>query len=267
MAEPRLFDESRILLDVLRRPPPQDVEKYSRFVKEAGLSHTVIVHSEAYQDDHRYLEYCFRHEPSANYFKGTCLFDPVDPRTPDRIAELARKWPNRIVGMRIHEYRHANEPPTAQGAPLRDRDMRSTGMKKTWQALHRLGMIAQLQMAPSHAPQVAVLARETGATVLLDHLALPARGTAAEYEDVINLSRVPGVYMKISSVADTQKALVRRLFDSYGPDRLVWGSYGSSMASFHKAVALSESLFEYASASDRQKIRGGNAMQLFRFAR
>lgn len=36
-----------------RRPPPLDVEKYNAFVKESGLTHTVIVHSEAYQDEDR----------------------------------------------------------------------------------------------------------------------------------------------------------------------------------------------------------------------
>jgi len=259
-------DQSRFPYHPLatRRPPALDVEKYGAFVKESGLTHTVIVHSEAYQDDHRYLEYCFQHEPSPGYFKGTCLFDPVDPQTPARIRGLAKQWPKRIVGMRIHQYRHASEPPTTGGA-LRDRDMKSGGMKKTWAALQELGMIAQLQMAPSHAPQVAVLAQETGATVLLDHLALPARGTAAEYEEVIKLARVPKVYMKISSVAAKDKDLVRRLYDAYGPDRCVWGSYGSSLASFEKAIALSELLFDFASAADRQKIRGGNAMKLFGF--
>jgi predicted TIM-barrel fold metal-dependent hydrolase len=64
------------------KPRPSTVENYSNFVREAKLDHTVIVQSEVYQDDHRYLEYCFEHEPSPGYFKGTCLFDPIDPKTP-----------------------------------------------------------------------------------------------------------------------------------------------------------------------------------------
>ncbi|MBL8209350.1 MAG: amidohydrolase family protein [Bryobacterales bacterium] len=249
-----------------RRPPPLDVEKYNAFVKASGLTHTVIVHSEAYQDDHRYLEYCFHHEPSPNYFKGTCLYDPTHPDTPRRIGDLAAKWPKRIVGMRIHEYRHASEPPTTAG-PLRDRDLRSPAMKKTWLTLKDLGMVAQLQMVPSHAPQVAALAKDTGTTVLLDHLALPARGTPAEYEGVIALAKVPNVIMKISSLSEKDKDLVKRLYDAYGPARLVWGSYGSSLASFQKNIALSELIFDYASEHERRQIRGGNALKLFGFAR
>jgi len=238
-----------------RRPPPLDVEKYNSFVQASGLPHTGIVHSEAYQDDHRYLEYCFQHEPSPNYFKGTCLYDPVHPDTPQRIRRLAAKWPKRIVGMRIHEYRHASEPATTTG-PLRDRDLRSPDMKKTWRTLKDLGMVAQLQMVPSHAPQVAALAKDTGTTVLLDHLALPARGTPAEYEGVIALAKVPNVIMKISSLSEKDKDLVKRLYDAYGPNRLIWGSYGSSMASFQKNIALSDFIFDYASETERRQIRG-----------
>src|SRR5262249_412524 len=69
------------------RPPPKTVESYSQFVRAAGIDHTVIIHSEVYQDDHRYLYYCFDHEPSPGYFKATCLFDPIDPKTPARIED------------------------------------------------------------------------------------------------------------------------------------------------------------------------------------
>ena len=77
------------------RPPPSTVENYSKFALEAKIDHTVIVQSEVYQDDHRYLEYCFQHEPSPGFFKGTCLFDPIDPKTPARIQELVGRLGSR----------------------------------------------------------------------------------------------------------------------------------------------------------------------------
>ena len=36
------------------------------------------------------LEHCFEQEPSPGFFKGTCLFDPVDPKTPARMDATAR---------------------------------------------------------------------------------------------------------------------------------------------------------------------------------
>src|SRR4051812_42588840 len=71
------------------------VEAYGAFTREAGIDRSVIIHSEVYQDDHRYLEYCFEHEPSPGFFKATCLFDPVAPETPARIEALYRKYPDR----------------------------------------------------------------------------------------------------------------------------------------------------------------------------
>ena len=50
--------------DATYRPPPQPLESYSAFVRKAGLAHSIIVHPEPYQDDHRYLEHCFANEPS-----------------------------------------------------------------------------------------------------------------------------------------------------------------------------------------------------------
>jgi predicted TIM-barrel fold metal-dependent hydrolase len=241
------------------------LENYLKMVRETKLDHTVIVQSEVYQDDHRYLEYCFEHEPSPGYFKGTCLFDPIDPKTPVRIDELVKRLKNRIVGIRIHTLNGPDSPPTTDG-PMRNRDLHSKGMKATWRKMHDLGLMVQMQTIPYHAPRIGELAREfPDMPVVLDHLALPARGTAAEYEEVIKLSKLPRVYMKVSTLTDKDKPLVRRLYDAYGPDRLIWGSYGSSVASFEKAIALSEYVFDYVPEEDRMKIRGLNAMKLFRF--
>src|SRR5437870_2662715 len=52
------------------KPPAEPLEAYLKVVKEAGIDHTIVVHPEPYQDDHRYLEYCFEHEPSRGFFKG-----------------------------------------------------------------------------------------------------------------------------------------------------------------------------------------------------
>src|SRR5579862_1326136 len=103
------------------RPPPKTVEAYSQAARAAGIDHTVIIHSEVYQDDHRYLYYAFEHEPVPGFFKGTCLFDPIDPKTPERIGQLVQSLPGRIVAIRIHEFHKAGTPPTTTG-PMRDRD-------------------------------------------------------------------------------------------------------------------------------------------------
>ena len=256
------------------RPPASPVERYAAFVRESKIDHTIIVHSEVYQDDHRSLEYAFEHEPSPGFFKGTCLFDPIDPKTPDRMQALTQKLPGRIVGIRIHEM-HARGTPSTTTGPMRDRDMRSDGMRNTWRKVADLGLVVEMQCIPAYAPQVGALAADFRAMpVHIDHLGLPSKGTADEYEDVIKLAKLPNVQMKVSSLnlaskeqypyRDT-KPLVRRLYDAFGPDRLIWAGLGMNMAAFARATALIEETFDFASEGDRAKIRGLNAMKVFGF--
>jgi len=68
-----------------------------------------------------------------------------------------------------------------------------------------------------------------------------------------------------SAVPDAQAAIVRKAFDAFGADRLIWGGLGMKMAEFEKVSALLEQMFDYASESDRAKIRGLNAIALFQF--
>src|SRR4029079_18565082 len=90
-----LFDPKRFPYAPMAtyKPEPQTLESYVAFVRKAGIRHAVIVHPEPYQDDHRYLEYCFQHEPSPGFFKGTCLFDPGAIDTPSRMEALVKKLP------------------------------------------------------------------------------------------------------------------------------------------------------------------------------
>jgi predicted TIM-barrel fold metal-dependent hydrolase len=256
------------------KPPAQPLEAYVAFVRQARLNHTIIVHPEPYQDDHRYLEYCFAHEPSPGYFKGTCLFDPIAPDTPARMEALVRKYPDRIVALRVHENRKAGTPPTTAGA-IRDRDMKSPAMRASWHKAHSLGLAMQMHFIPYFAPQIHALAAQfPDMPVILDHLARAGQGTPAEYEEVLKLAQLPRVYMKFSGVNYSSKAgypfrdaqpLVRRTFDAFGADRMIWGGLGMNMEQFDKNVAVFEEMFAFASAADRAKIRGLTAARLFRF--
>ena len=55
------------------KPPAQALAPFLDFVKQAGIDHVILVHPEPYQDDHRYLSYCFENEKPRGLFKGTCF--------------------------------------------------------------------------------------------------------------------------------------------------------------------------------------------------
>ncbi|MGH9628083.1 MAG: amidohydrolase family protein [Bryobacteraceae bacterium] len=255
------------------KPEPRPLEDYVKFVRQAGIDHTIIVHPEPYQDDHRYLEYCFENEPSRGFFKGTCLFDPIAPETPGRMAELVKKLPGRIVALRVHATAEPKDYPTKSG-PIRDRDLSSPEMKSTWRKASDLGLAIQMHMIPYYAPQVAVLAKEfRDMPVIIDHLARSGFGTADQYEAVLKMAELPRVYMKFSGVRYSSKQehpypdakpLVKRTFEAFGADRMIWGGLGTSMAEFAEANELFKSMFDYATEDDREKIRGRTAVKLYR---
>jgi predicted TIM-barrel fold metal-dependent hydrolase len=256
------------------RPPAADLEDYRKFIAQSKIDHVIIVHPEPYQDDHRYLEHCFAHEPSPGLFKGTCLFDPIDPATPNRMEMLVKKHPNRIVAMRIHAMGERGEPPTTSG-PIRNRDLANPRMKNVWKKAGELGLAIQMHFKPFFAAQIGKLAAEfRDVPVILDHLARAGMGTPADYQEVLKLARYPKTYMKFSGVRYSSKQeapyadakpVVRQAFDAFGPERMIWGGLGHSMPEFEQAVKVFETLLDFASETDKAKIRGLNAVKLYRF--
>jgi predicted TIM-barrel fold metal-dependent hydrolase len=267
-----LFDPERFAYhrNAVYRPPAQRLDEYSAFVRQAGIDHAVIVHPEPYQDDHSYLEYCFKNEPSPMFFKGTCLFDATLPDTPARIRQLMERNPGRIVALRVHENRARNAPPVGSG-PIRERDMGA--MAPVWRAAQKLGIAIQMHFVPHFAPQIRRLAESIpDLPVILDHLARAGEGTPAEYEAVLTLAKLPRTYMKFSGVNYSSKQdhpyrdvqpLVRRTFDAFGPDRMLWGGLGMNLSEFEKRVAMFGEMFAFTTEENRAKIRGLNAARLF----
>ena len=244
------------------RPAAQTLEDYAAFIKSSDIAHTVIVHPEPYQDDHKYLEYCFEHEPRKGFFKGTCLYDPDLPDTPARIKAV----PDRIVAMRVH----ATEPekyPTRSGA-IRDRDLSSEQMRRTWKAVADRGIAIQVHMTPYFAPAIYKLGNEFRQTpIIVDHMARAAQGTPEQFEDVLKLAKLPKVYMKFAGPGfDLRRDWIRRAFDAFGPQRMLWGGLGHSAAEYTKAKAKFAEAFAFTTEPNRELIRGVNAAKLFGFS-
>ena len=260
-----LFDPQRVPYapGAPYKPAAYTLEDHTRLVEAAGLAHSIIVHPEPYQDDHRYLEYCFAHEPRPGYFKGTCLFDPFGEDTAGRMRALADRWPKRIVALRIHEM---SMTPEAAG-PIRNRDMRDPRMRACWRAVASMGIAVQMHFIPGQAPHIGRLAAEFSETpVILDHMGRPGQGTDTEYAEVLKLAELPRVIVKYSSWGEYKgdlSRLTRRLYDTFGPERIIWGTLGNTAAEYRKQAARFEELLSFASEAERAAIRGGNARRLF----
>lgn len=260
-----LFDPARVLYapDAPYKPAAYTLEDHLKLVEAAGLAHSIIVHPEPYQDDHRYLEYCLAHQPRPGYFKATCLFDPLREDTPRRMRALAERWPKCIVALRIHEMSMTPE----SGGPIRNRDMKDPRMIACWRAVASLGMAVQMHFIPGQAPKIhALAAKFPETTVILDHMGRPGQGTEEEYEEVLKLAVLPRVILKYSNWGEYKgdlALLTKRLYDTFGPERMIWGTLGNTLAEYQKQAARFDELLAFASERDRASIRGGNAQRLF----
>jgi L-fuconolactonase len=254
--------------DPVLNPP----ERYVRFLKKAGIGPVVIVHPTAYQDDHRSLEYYLSLEPSPGFFKGTCFFDPTDPRTPDRMKQLASRHPGRIVALRIFE--ESGAAPTKSGT-IRNRDLKDPVVKSVLTAAASLGMAIQMNTNPGYAPQTfAIASQSPHINVLLDDFGRPNQGTPQEYDNLLKLfAGLPNVYMKFTTVQlnlsrwpdPDPRLLTRRVFDAFGPDRIMWSQLGNSIEQYQQTLAKFEEVFDFASESDRARIAGLTAIKVFKF--
>jgi predicted TIM-barrel fold metal-dependent hydrolase len=270
------------------RPAP--LEQYLQYAKQANIVHSTHVSAEPYQDDMRYLEHTLQHAPKG-FLKGALVYDPIREDTPRRMEEIVRRHPNRILALRIHCTRGRNEPPTTSG-PIRDRDLMHPTVKKVWRKAGELGIAIQAHIQPWFAPQVEKLASEFRDTrVIVDHFGHAGVGTLVkgpngwshakaelgyrdpkEFDQVLRLAALPQVILKVSGLNYSSrepfphrdlKPLARRAFDALGPDRMVWGSLGHSMADFEQKSAVFDANFDFLSAADRVKIRGATAKRLF----
>ena len=94
------------------------------------------------------------------------------------------------------------------------------------------------------------------------------------HEGVLGLAKHSNVYMKYSGVRYSSrvdspyqdaKPVVRRMYDAFGAERMVWGGLGYTMDAFEANAELLDEMFDFAPESARAAIRGLTAKKLFGF--
>lgn len=228
----------------------------------AGVDYAVVVHPEPYQDDHRYLEYCL--EIGKGKLKGTCLFFADRPGSVEQMPALARRLP--LVAARVHAYAPGRLPPF--GKPE---------LRNLWKQADDLGLAVQLHFEPRYAPGFEPLIREFAETaVIIDHLGRPFQGTPEEHSIVLKWAELKNTVMKLSSFPPATQyphreigPIVRRLVEAYGPDRTIYGGgFGAEAtpASYRAERDRARSYISQLPPADQDKILGGTAARLFKFA-
>ena len=237
--------------------PPEErlsmdpLAEYLQHMDAEGIERAVLVQPEPYGDDHRLVLDCLGREPIR--LKGTCLVFPKDPECVAKMVSLVSGEP-RIIALRLHAHRGK----TDYLGSFDDANVLSL-----WGKAADLGLVVELHIGPDYAGQAArAIAGYPDTPVLIDHLCEPAFGSTDEYRDVLALSRFSNVTMKLSGLGHFSQeaepyvdtgALVRRVAEAFGPDRLAWSS-GSP--------GIVDALLHDWPEGDRAKVKGANLAAL-----
>lgn len=232
--------------------PADPLIPYQQHMKQFGIDKAVVVQPEPYGDDHSLVLDCLRRASPAT-LKATSLFYPKDPEAPKKLAALVKREP-RIVATRFHAHRGKEMYLESFAAPY---------VRALWKQAADLGVIIELHIGPNYARQAAAAIRAfPGCKVLIDHMAEPKLGNPYEFADVLEMAKLPNVYMKLSGVdyiatdkPDFRSVLpfTTRLIREFGPDRVVWSGGSPHIADVH---------MKGYSAADIAKVKGGNLQRL-----
>jgi predicted TIM-barrel fold metal-dependent hydrolase len=184
-----------------------------------GVAHTVIIQYIGYRWDNSYARDVIRQHKGK--FQGVCRVNPESPAAPDDLSRLVEYEGWR--GVRISPA--ANASGDWIRGPL---------MPPLWRRTQHLRVPMTVLTSTSRLPDIAVLVeRHPDLDVVIDHMADCPPGQPAELKKLLDLARFPRVFVKVSHTwsiskqsypyADTHEQ-VKKLYDAFGPQRLMWGT-------------------------------------------
>jgi L-fuconolactonase len=235
--------------------PALSAEQVLRVMDDAGVARTVLVPPSWIGDDNTDALAAARAHPDRFAVMGR-----FDPKAAGGEASLGR-W-REEPGMRgIRMTFHL--PPWS--AWLSD-----GSLDWFWAACER-GGIPLMIFVPGHAPQVGpIAARHPRLKLILDHLARWGDKrddeAFADLDDVLALAKHPNVAAKISALPCYSTEAypfprlakhVRRVYDAFGPRRMLWGTdYSRLPVPYRDAVRHFTEGIDFFSKEDREWIMG-----------
>jgi predicted TIM-barrel fold metal-dependent hydrolase len=261
--------------DASFKPPPVagTMEMLLEEMDRHAVDFAVLVQVIYYGWDNRYVADCIKRHPGR--FRAHGLIDPTDPDVADRLEYWVHE--HGLSGMRF-------SPIYYKG---RDEWITSAAHHRLWKRAQTLGAVFNFFVAADQLAKLeTMIAAYPEVRVVIDHLArvdLASSNPAAEVARLTQLARYRNVWVKVSELsllspskiypyADTFP-WVKRVYEAFGPDRLLWGTGfpGATRAQagrppLDQELTLVRREIPFFGASDREKILGGNAAQLWKFS-
>ena len=235
------------------KPARYTPEDHFAVARPAGVARTVLIQPGGFRFDNRYMLNAVRAHPGA--FSAVAV---VDGDSPALEATLTGLRAQGVRGLRVGARHNPRLWPLAAARGI---------------------AICPLINPDALEPIGTLCAAHPETTVVIDHLGrVGASGIVADADvrALCALARFPLVHVKVSAFyALGQKAapyldlvpLIRQVFETYGPRRLMFGSDAPYQAqpphSYAAAVALVRDQLRFTSADDRQWLLARTAERVF----
>jgi L-fuconolactonase len=247
------------------RPPEKDAtpEMLLELMRQNGVEKTVIIQYIGYRWDNRYAADTLKKYPQ--YFRGVCRVDPESPAAPDDLSRLVAE--QKFQGVRI-----------SPSADARGDWIRGPLMPPLWKRCDSLKVPMTVLAPVARMPDVAKLIENyPDLTVVIDHMADSPLAQPRELEKLLALKRYPKVFVKVSHTWSLSKekypyrdsqAQVKRLYDGFGPRRLMWGTdwpLVEGYCGYAKALALVRDQMEFLNDDDKSWMLSRTVEQVWKF--
>jgi len=218
-------------------------------MKANGVAKTVIIQVIHYKYDNRYALAVLKQYPET--FRGVCRVDPLDPAAPDHLSYWTEQG---FHGVRI--------------SPAGDASgdwFRGALMPPLWKRCEELKVPMTVLAPITRMPDVArLMDRTPDLTLVIDHMADCPIDQPEQLEKLIALERYPNVFVKISHTWSISKQpypwldaqqYVKRLYDAYGPRRLMWATDWpilETWTTYDKALSVVRDEMKFLNAEDEE---------------
>lgn len=244
------------------KPSRYLAEDHFANAEPAGVTRTVLIQPGMFRTDNSYMLSAVRAHPGV--FSAVAVVDADAPDLDQSVAQL------RTQGVRGFRITARKEKPWPEWQ----------GMQNLW----HIGGARKMAMCPLINPETfpwvaALCEKHPQTTVVIDHLGrVGATGVIndADLRALCGLARFPRVHVKVSAFYALGKKtppytdlvpMIRQVFETYGPRRLMWASDAPYQAqaphSYAASVALVRDHLKFTNKEDREWLLGKTAERVF----
>ena len=230
-----------------------------------GVEKTVIVHVIHYRWDCRYAGDTINAHPDK--FMGVCRVDPTAAGAADDLTRWVRDYGFR--GVRL------SPAADKSGDWIKDREQMDRIVGKAAELKVPLCVLCPVTRIPDVARVID--RHKDSLDVCIDHMADSPPEKPDVLKKLLALAKYARVFVKISHLWSLSKEKypykdthdqVKRLYDEFGPERLMWGTDWPGVEAYcgyAKALALYRGELTFLTDADRHWILGGTALKLWPF--